>query len=79
MICNKKSWPLPYRWAEVPWIMEVRVIEHRITQRYYISTNVHQDAEKFLKTHEGAKMLKIHQVEKEDQDDNEEVGGLELQ
>ena len=26
MICNKKSWPLPYRWAEVPWIMEVRVV-----------------------------------------------------
>ena len=24
VVYNKKSWPLPYRWAEVPWIMEVR-------------------------------------------------------
>ena len=24
VVCNKKSWPLPYWWAEVPWIMEVR-------------------------------------------------------
>ena len=44
-----------------------------------ISHNVHQDAEEFLKTPEGAQMLKTHQVEKEEQDENEEGSGLELQ
>jgi len=59
MICNKKSWPLLYRWAEVPWIME--------------------GAEEFLKTPEGAKMLKIHMVEEEqEQDENEQGSVLEL-
>ena len=38
-----------------------------------ISYNVNQDAEEFLKTPEGAKMLKTHQVEKEEQDENEEA------
>ena len=44
-----------------------------------ISHNVNQDAEEFLKTPEGAQMLKTHQVEKEEQDENEEGSGLELQ
>ena len=42
--------------------------------------DIHQDAEEFLKTPEGARMLKIHQVEEEEeQDENEESSGLELQ
>ena len=24
IVCKKKNWPLPYRWTEVPWIMEVK-------------------------------------------------------
>ena len=24
IVCKKKNWPLPYRWTEVPWLMEVK-------------------------------------------------------
>ena len=47
-----------------------------------ISHNVNQDAEEFLKTPEGAKMLKTSQKTEEGEEELdviEEVGGLELQ
>ena len=43
----------------------------------HITYNIHQGAEEFLKTPEGAKMLKT-QEEEEKQDENEEGSGLEL-
>ena len=50
------------------------------TKILHITYNVHQDADEFLKTPEGAKMLKTsHRAEEVDQEENEEVGGLELQ
>ena len=58
---------------------ESRMTPHhtKILHKY----NAYQDAEDFLKTTEGAKMLKIHQVEKEveEEDKNEEGSGSELQ
>ena len=42
--------------------------------------DIHQGREEFLKTPEGAKMLKTsRKAEEEDQEENGEVGGLELQ
>ena len=44
----------------------------------YHILNINQDSEEFLKTPEGARMLKTHQ-EEEEQEENEESSGLESQ
>ena len=51
---------------------------HRTAHHTKISYNVNQDSEEFLKTPEGARMLKTHQ-EEEEQEENEESSGLESQ
>ena len=48
------------------------------TKISHFTFDIHQDAEEFLKTPEGAKMLKTHQ-EEEEEDENKEGSGLELQ
>ena len=58
--------------------------ESRMTPHHakilHILFDIHQGAEEFLKTPEGAKMLKTsRKAEEEDQEENGEVGGLELQ
>ena len=55
IVCNKKNWPLPYWWTEVPWIMEVRPNNQEITleSSNSISCPQIQDAEEFFKSPEG--------------------------